>query len=405
MIKSIRLQNWKSFADATLRVQPLTVLVGTNASGKSNLFEAFSFLKRFVSGVPIGSLFDNKSDSFVIRGGKEWAIRKGQKTALIEILLEHTAIANGELLYRVSFDYTEKNGLRLFSEKLYEQIVGGAFSSIFEAQRNELNFFEIDHKNHHQGVSGKVSTDGCVLHLLNKVKIPSENIYSEVLSTFTDIHFIHPVPSFMRGYSLIGKNLNSDGSNTAGVLVAAEKAGIISVAEGLNKYIHLLPDFDLQKVYAEAIKPLEKDAMLFGVEKLNPDDKKGFLVDAQTMSDGTLHFIGILTALMTVPENSLLIMEEINQGLHPSRAKDLVDIIMEIIQERKIDVMFSTHDPALLDAVGLRFSENIQVVYRNEKGESGIKTLRDFSGFAKLMGRGTLGTLSTRGELTESTFQ
>jgi hypothetical protein len=67
--------------------------------------------------------------------------------------------------------------------------------------------------------------------------------------------------------------------------------------------------------------------------------------------------------------------------------------------------MFSTHDPAILDAIGIDFSENIQVVSRNEVGVSEVKVLRDFKMFGKLIGRGSLGTLSTRGELAKAIFQ
>ena len=44
MITSIRLINFKNFADETLRVGPFTVIVGANASGKSNIRDAFRFL-------------------------------------------------------------------------------------------------------------------------------------------------------------------------------------------------------------------------------------------------------------------------------------------------------------------------------------------------------------------------
>ena len=44
MITSIRLVNFKNFADETLRVGPFTVIVGANASGKSNIRDAFRFL-------------------------------------------------------------------------------------------------------------------------------------------------------------------------------------------------------------------------------------------------------------------------------------------------------------------------------------------------------------------------
>ena len=44
MITSLRLTDFKNFADETLRAGPFTVIVGANASGKSNLRDAFRFL-------------------------------------------------------------------------------------------------------------------------------------------------------------------------------------------------------------------------------------------------------------------------------------------------------------------------------------------------------------------------
>jgi AAA15 family ATPase/GTPase len=43
MIKAIKLRNWKSFEDSILNVDPLTFIIGTNASGKSNILDALSF--------------------------------------------------------------------------------------------------------------------------------------------------------------------------------------------------------------------------------------------------------------------------------------------------------------------------------------------------------------------------
>ena len=44
MLASLRLRNFKNFKDETLRMGPFTVLVGANASGKSNVRDALRFL-------------------------------------------------------------------------------------------------------------------------------------------------------------------------------------------------------------------------------------------------------------------------------------------------------------------------------------------------------------------------
>ena len=73
MIKQVQLHGWKSFLDATLHIDSLTVLIGTNASGKSNALDALLFLKRAASGVPLTSALRGDQSLPAVRGGLEWA--------------------------------------------------------------------------------------------------------------------------------------------------------------------------------------------------------------------------------------------------------------------------------------------------------------------------------------------
>ena len=50
MIKELTLINWKSFSNSTLYIDPLTFIIGTNASGKSNILDALSFLCDLANG-------------------------------------------------------------------------------------------------------------------------------------------------------------------------------------------------------------------------------------------------------------------------------------------------------------------------------------------------------------------
>lgn len=68
MLTAVRLQGFKSFADATLPLGPLTLLIGANAAGKSNAVEAL----RLLSAVARGRLLDPEFDASFgreMRGG------------------------------------------------------------------------------------------------------------------------------------------------------------------------------------------------------------------------------------------------------------------------------------------------------------------------------------------------
>ena len=62
MITSLRLVNFKNFADETLKVGPFTVIVGANASGKSNIRDAFRFLHGIGRGYTLAEILGGRTD-------------------------------------------------------------------------------------------------------------------------------------------------------------------------------------------------------------------------------------------------------------------------------------------------------------------------------------------------------
>src|SRR5207249_2719431 len=60
MITRLRLQRFKNFRDAELHLGPLTLLVGANATGKSNLRDAFRFLHGVGRGYSLAEIFGEK---------------------------------------------------------------------------------------------------------------------------------------------------------------------------------------------------------------------------------------------------------------------------------------------------------------------------------------------------------
>ena len=74
MITSLRLGNFKNFADETLRVGPFTVIVGANASGKSNIRDAFRFLHGIGRGYTLAEIIGGNT---ALAARSEWAGIRG----------------------------------------------------------------------------------------------------------------------------------------------------------------------------------------------------------------------------------------------------------------------------------------------------------------------------------------
>ncbi|MEH2352405.1 AAA family ATPase [Nostoc sp.] len=408
MLKQLILENWKSFRYAELPLDPLTVLIGTNASGKSNVVEALEFLQRIARGENIEAALAGDKTLPSIRGGVEWAAKNGEKEFTLKILV---ADNDGKVDYLYRITLQTRPTINSLTEKItifqddheYFPIEFGLSFDNFSARSSLLNrsdFYGLPlyfiESNFLSEPSKKESYQS------NYFKNNSVNIINNIiLPTIENILVLNPVPYKMRDYSRLSDNLESDGSNIAGVLAALDGEQKSEVESTLSAYIKDLPEGDIKRVFAEPVGRLKTDAMLYCEEEWKPGEMT--LIDAKTMSDGTLRFIAIITALLTRPEGSQLVIEEIDNGLHPSRAGLLVRILREIGSKRKIDILLTTHNPALLDALGPEIVPFVVVAHRDkETGESKLTLLEDIENLPILLASGTLGKLATKGAIEKS---
>ncbi len=88
MIKEIQVENWKSFEKATFYINPLTILIGANASGKSNLLDALLFLQRISSNINISQAINGDLNLPALRGGFEWVCRKPNDKFTVKAIIE-----------------------------------------------------------------------------------------------------------------------------------------------------------------------------------------------------------------------------------------------------------------------------------------------------------------------------
>lgn len=187
-------------------------------------------------------------------------------------------------------------------------------------------------------------------------------------------------------------------SNIAGVLAALPEQKKAEIETILTEYTSHLPERDIQRVWTETVGRDHKDAMLYCEESWMPGES--MIIDARGMSDGTLRFIAILTALLTQPDGSQLVIEEVDNGLHPSRTELLLKMLREIGEKRKIDILVTTHNPALLNAIDPIYIPFVTIAHRDPKtGESKLKLLEKLENLPKLLASGPLGRLATQGAI------
>ncbi|WP_442944254.1 AAA family ATPase [Nostoc sp.] len=406
MLKQLILENWKSFRYAELPLDPLTVLIGTNASGKSNVVEALEFLQITFRREDVKPALVGDSMLPSIRGGVELAAFKPEKKFTLKVVIQGEYI-NTDYIYSITVK--TKPSLQVLEESIIHQ------ESHINSDKNIIrDFLKVFHLNDKKK---GIHTNDEQLILIDNF-FPTETtltntlfvngnsgLEDEIIYNFyhfiKNIFILNPIPSKMRSYSPISEKLETDASNIAGVLAALSKKRKAEVEAALSSYIKELPEGDMQKVWTQKVGRFRTDAMLYCQEEWKPGHVTE--IDARSMSDGTLRFLAILTALLTRPEGSQLVIEEIDNGLHPSRAELLVRILREIGSKRKIDILLTTHNPALLDALGPEIVPFVVVAHRDkETGESKLTLLEDIENFSKLFASYSLGDMTTKGAIERS---
>lgn len=346
MITKLKLHNWKSFGDATLYIDQLTFLIGINASGKSNILDAFHFAHLLSVGVSLNEAIKN------IRGGADWIILRGQDDFSLQFFFDFEGRECSYLLsvakHGVNFEFTDRRILLTGSE------------SILSISSDEMTFFR-------------------------------DNVKQDLANIF----ILNPIPENMRGYSKLASEMSSDGSNVAGVLAALPGDKKEEIEEILTKYVRPLPERDINRIESVTVGLTKSDAMLYCYEDWNPTQP----VDARGMSDGTLRFIAIVTALLTVKEGSLVVIEEIDNGLHPSRVKELIEMLKDISTKRNVDVLCTTHNPVFMNDLGNEMIPFISYVKRDNQGNSVVDLLENKPNLVKLLSTGRTGDLMTEDKL------
>jgi predicted ATPase len=135
---------------------------------------------------------------------------------------------------------------------------------------------------------------------------------------------------------------------------------------------------------------------------------------AREMSDGLLRFMAIATTLITQGRDVDLggggdherpvtvVIEELENGLHPSQARKALDLVRRAVQDNGAQVVLTTHSPALLSGLSAEDHKSVVVASRDPVTQaSTLVPLPELEGYPRLMAQGDLGSVVTSGLLGE----
>ena len=403
MLTRFQVENFKSYKKATLRLSRLTILVGANASGKSNLVESLRLFSWLAEGRRVHEIHDAlRSESLVLRGQGLALLHTAHKP-----LRFNCRTAKGQERHQFSISLkVDEDGMRVVGEEL-EDIrqeastlpfyrVAAAASAGSNDLRVDYNNFARGGKKPHiiasdqQAVLTQVLTPARFLHSKSQKLIPAAA--GEMRSELSRVLFLDPVPGEMRGYSVIeDRILRPTGSNLSAVLfdLCKTTAGKASVLD----FVRDLPEQDIKDI--DFVETPRKEVLVALAESFGEGSTRW---DASALSDGTLRVLAVAAAVLSVAEGSLVVIEELDNGLHPSRARKLLEALGATAKRRSLRLLLTTHNPALLDAVSDESLPDVAFCYRDPVGgDSRIIHLEDIEDYPSLVAQGRLGDLVVRG--------
>ena len=378
MITSVRLVNFKSFADETLKVGPFTVIVGANASGKSNIRDAFRFLHGIGRGYTLAEIMGGKygAGGYVewtgIRGAMDEIIRLGHEGFSITV----EANAGGRnLSYTIEAEYDvfRSGGFKVTYEELRDG-TKAVYSGRGLSETIWIESPELLDKGASVGQPFKSEQPVLVQEtaMFGEERLIHDEPVRIMRSTLADIRFLELVPDRMREASFPGQIVLGDrGENLPVVLEAIctdpERKNV------LTSWLRELTPMD--------VKDFEFPRDPSGRVHLQIVERSGRKVSAYSASDGTLRFLTMLVSLLGPNPAGIYFLEEMDNGIHPNRLWLLVELIERQTERGGIQVVTTTHSPTLLTLINDNTFENTSITYRDEESEDAI--IRPVSGLPR----------------------
>lgn len=405
-LTELRLTRFKSFRNAVVPLGEMTLLTGRNSSGKSNVLDALDVLSRLATPERLrDSLDGRRREGGPVRGGSRGLAPHGESS----FALGCTVRVNGEAgavdyLYDIEVEVEPEPRVSGETIRLCDTDQQGA-ASLFTARPSD-------------------DPEKLILAVgpLQALTLPRS---STALSFLGGVEFISRDPRSAKAADVVVQTLrsavilNADATSMRDY-VSQGRREIEPDMANLSALAHLMKtEFPILFGRMEMLAREVAGCPVQSLDFVTADDGRDVLLalkesetartDARSMSDGLLRFLAIAAALLFAPQSAqgelggngqspavrVLAIEEIENGLHPSHAARLFELIEEAAAQAGVSIIITTHSPALLDAVGGEHAKDVLVCHDGQ-----VTRLPDLPGYDRAMARGTLGRVVSQGLLT-----
>lgn len=407
----LRLRDFKNFPSAEVDLSaPLTILLGRNGTGKTNLIEGVELLAALVQGVPLHEISEtDRGGPLDLRGGLPSCPRFGASTFGFGLQTELSfGGASREILYELTIG-VDRSGAHFDTERLS---IGQR--RLLDAERAEPGFLEVTHDDLGRGASPRIRTSGLRSVLSRYWEVVADSsprvgnlswarrTVDAVRRRLQRAFVLDPVPNAMREYERATPraSLAPNGSGLSATLFALSKGGPEQQA-ALGRITDTIRQIEDEPFRQIGFVETSLGDVIAGLESERYRRSDGdTLIDTRLLSNGTLRMLAVLTALETVPATSRLVIENIDRSLHPHHAGVLAAYLPDAAARRRANVLVTTHGPAFMNALSEPQFERVSICHRDDTaGRCRVTRLASLEDIDLMSLYGGLGDQVTRGRL------
>lgn len=402
MIKQFCFKNFKNFDDTHLNIEELTTLIGTNSAGKSNAIEGIKILNQLASGLEISLVLEG-TNSLIgsVRGGAEGCCQDQFTSFTLGCRMQYQESC--DLYYEITIH--AKDVVYIIDEKLEKISLHNSkrttcFKTVPCSGTNSILNTEIYNEGKKIAAFG-AKVENAILYQTNMfiptIQKEANQCFDYTIRHLKQIFFFEFLPSNMRNYSRINEiEMKYDGSNLPSVL---KHICMTDITRGyFLDVLSKLPDNEIKELH---FSTTSLGDVMFTLTESYGNKKRE--IDARRLSDGTLRCLAILALLMNAGERSLMVIEEVDNGVHPGRIHELINQMSVLAKRKNNSILITTHNAMLLNSYKNNDFDGVSIVYRDkENGYSRFIPFIEIDDFPLLLAKGGLGDVVMSGELSMS---
>lgn len=322
-IRQVQIRNYKSIERAVVDLEPFTVFVGANGSGKSNFVDALAFVQSCLS-QSVEQAFRQHGESSVF---PRWLGFTGDLQFGFRLSIELSEDTRADYAFEIEANWEDQ--FRISRERC-----------VLRSERHKEESFEVRNGVFVREIAGirpRMTPDRLALFAASATEE-----FRPVYDFLSSIRVYSIQPHGMKLPQEIepGASLKTDGSNAAAVLKALEERA----PDSFERVNRLLP------LVVEGIKRVGSSShgSYISLEFHKDAGRKKAFFRGSDMSEGTLRVLGLLLSVYQLRPPSVLAVEEPEATVHPAAAELVLQVLLDAAHDRQ--VLITTHSPDILDA-------------------------------------------------------